>query len=277
MCPPKLVFPRPRSAASPCPAASARGPRPGSQPQGRVLLGYREFAAGTGSRPKNPAYRARREPPATCDRIARKSEPNCMAVRRLHGFASRPRDHRATPRLGRRRRPSARTADSAPLPRAAPRRAALPRARPPRPNPRNGGADQRAVSQAGRHEPHRLAEPRPLPGRLRPPDALDRHRPLPREAGPQARRGRGAGALRRICGAEAGRRPRTPGDRRRLERLAAVDERKSRVVELRFFGGLSVRETAEVLAVSPETVMRDWKLAKAWLLVELQGGRSHAS
>lgn len=62
-----------------------------------------------------------------------------------------------------------------------------------------------------------------------------------------------------------------------LERLAAVDERKSRVVELRFFGGLSVRETAEVLAVSPETVMRDWKLAKAWLLAELQGGRSHAS
>ena len=54
-------------------------------------------------------------------------------------------------------------------------------------------------------------------------------------------------------------------------RLAEVDERKSRVVELRYFGGLSVEETAEVLKVSPETVMRDWKLAKAWLLRELSG------
>ena len=57
-----------------------------------------------------------------------------------------------------------------------------------------------------------------------------------------------------------------------LRRLAAVDERKSRVVELRFFGGLSVKETAEVLEVSADTVMRDWKLAKAWLLRELSGG-----
>jgi len=55
-----------------------------------------------------------------------------------------------------------------------------------------------------------------------------------------------------------------------LNRLAAVDERKSRVVELRFFGGLSVKETAEVLKVSEETVLRDWKLAKAWLLAELR-------
>ena len=56
-----------------------------------------------------------------------------------------------------------------------------------------------------------------------------------------------------------------------LNRLAGVDKRKSEVVELRFFGGLSVKETAEVLKVSPETVMRDWKLAKAWLLAELKG------
>lgn len=56
-----------------------------------------------------------------------------------------------------------------------------------------------------------------------------------------------------------------------LRHLAAVDGRKSQVVELRFFGGLSVKETAEVLKVSPETVMRDWKLAKAWLLCELSG------
>ena len=54
-----------------------------------------------------------------------------------------------------------------------------------------------------------------------------------------------------------------------LQALAAFDERKSRVVELRFFGGLSVEETASVLKVSPETVMRDWRLAKAWLQSEM--------
>ena len=59
-----------------------------------------------------------------------------------------------------------------------------------------------------------------------------------------------------------------------LDALAKVDERKSRVVELRFFGGLSVEETASVLKVSPETVMRDWKLAKAWLLREMRGERA---
>jgi RNA polymerase sigma-70 factor (ECF subfamily) len=55
-----------------------------------------------------------------------------------------------------------------------------------------------------------------------------------------------------------------------LEALAAIDDRKSRVVELRFFGGLSVAETAEAIGVSPETVMRDWRMAKAWLLRELR-------
>jgi RNA polymerase sigma factor (TIGR02999 family) len=54
-----------------------------------------------------------------------------------------------------------------------------------------------------------------------------------------------------------------------LKELAAVDARKSEVVELRFFGGLTVEETAAALDVSVETVMRDWKLAKAWLLREL--------
>jgi RNA polymerase sigma factor (TIGR02999 family) len=54
-----------------------------------------------------------------------------------------------------------------------------------------------------------------------------------------------------------------------LSRLALIDERKSRVVELRFFGGLSVDETAQVLAVSPDTVMRDWRLAKSWLMKEM--------
>jgi len=60
---------------------------------------------------------------------------------------------------------------------------------------------------------------------------------------------------------------------RALEALAAVDVRKSRVIELRFFGGLSVEETAEVLHVSPDTVKRDWRLAKLWLLRELEGDR----
>jgi RNA polymerase sigma factor (TIGR02999 family) len=54
-----------------------------------------------------------------------------------------------------------------------------------------------------------------------------------------------------------------------LHELARVDARKAQVVELRFFGGLSVDESAEVLKVSPETIMRDWKMAKAWLLREL--------
>jgi RNA polymerase sigma factor (TIGR02999 family) len=54
-----------------------------------------------------------------------------------------------------------------------------------------------------------------------------------------------------------------------LKALSKVDSRKSQVVELRFFGGLNVEETAEVLKVSPDTVVRDWKLAKAWLLREL--------
>ena len=57
-----------------------------------------------------------------------------------------------------------------------------------------------------------------------------------------------------------------------LKSLAVIDARKSKIVELRFFGGLSVEETAEVLKVSPDTVMRDWRLAKLWLLRELQQG-----
>jgi RNA polymerase sigma-70 factor, ECF subfamily len=56
-----------------------------------------------------------------------------------------------------------------------------------------------------------------------------------------------------------------------LNALAQVDPRKSRIVELRFFGGLSVKETAEVIQVSSDTVLRDWKMARAWLLTELSG------
>ena len=60
---------------------------------------------------------------------------------------------------------------------------------------------------------------------------------------------------------------------RALERLAAVDPRKARVVEMRYFGGLTVEETAEALHVSSDTVKRDWRLAKLWLLRDLEGDR----
>ncbi|HUB82088.1 MAG TPA: sigma-70 family RNA polymerase sigma factor [Bryobacteraceae bacterium] len=62
-----------------------------------------------------------------------------------------------------------------------------------------------------------------------------------------------------------------------LKALEVVDARKSRVVELRYFGGLSVEESAQVLHVSAETVMRDWKLAKSWLRRELSGGKTHGA
>jgi RNA polymerase sigma factor (TIGR02999 family) len=57
-----------------------------------------------------------------------------------------------------------------------------------------------------------------------------------------------------------------------LQSLAAFDQRKSRVVELRYFGGLNIEEAAEVLDISPNTVMRDWNMAKAWLYQELSKG-----
>src|ERR1041385_654238 len=56
-----------------------------------------------------------------------------------------------------------------------------------------------------------------------------------------------------------------------LEALSKVDLRKGKIVELRFYGGLSVEETASIMRVSAETVMRDWKLAKRWLLREISG------
>ena len=56
-----------------------------------------------------------------------------------------------------------------------------------------------------------------------------------------------------------------------LQRLAKADERKSKVFEMRFFGGLNVEETAEVLGVAPNTVIRDWNFARAWLRRELSG------
>ena len=56
-----------------------------------------------------------------------------------------------------------------------------------------------------------------------------------------------------------------------LDELARIDKRKSRVVEFRYFGGMTVEETAEVLAVSPETVARDWRIARAWLRRRIDG------
>ena len=61
-----------------------------------------------------------------------------------------------------------------------------------------------------------------------------------------------------------------------LNALATIDPRKSQIVELRFFGGLSAQETAEVLRISTDTVMRDWKLAKMWLLRELSAENQNA-
>jgi RNA polymerase sigma factor (TIGR02999 family) len=58
-----------------------------------------------------------------------------------------------------------------------------------------------------------------------------------------------------------------------LERLSAIDPRQSKIVELRFFGGLSVEETSGILSISPKTVKRDWAVAKAWLHGELRPDR----
>jgi RNA polymerase sigma factor (TIGR02999 family) len=60
-----------------------------------------------------------------------------------------------------------------------------------------------------------------------------------------------------------------------LQALAGIDPRKNRIVEMRFFGGLSIKETAEVLNVSEETVQRDWRLAKVWLLRQLSREEQH--
>jgi len=60
-----------------------------------------------------------------------------------------------------------------------------------------------------------------------------------------------------------------------MNALARLDPRKVQIIEMRFFGGLSVEETAEVLKVSPATVRRDWSIAKLWLYRELRGGANH--
>ncbi|HEX8087788.1 MAG TPA: sigma-70 family RNA polymerase sigma factor [Blastocatellia bacterium] len=86
---------------------------------------------------------------------------------------------------------------------------------------------------------------------------------------------RGGGAVRVSLGAEGVMSPQRSQELLALDealtRLAALDQRKSRVVELRLFGGLDNNEVAEVLKVSPNTVVRDWKMATAWLRRELRG------
>ncbi len=62
-----------------------------------------------------------------------------------------------------------------------------------------------------------------------------------------------------------------------LERLAQFDAKKSRIVEMRFFGGLSVKEVAEVMGIAPVTVMLHWRLAKAWLQREMRGAQNSTS
>ena len=85
------------------------------------------------------------------------------------------------------------------------------------------------------------------------------------------KRGGGAAAhfARRGCSSASGKGADLVALDDALAALAVIDERKSQVVELRFFGGLTVEETAEALHVSPETVVRDWRFAKTWLMREL--------
>jgi RNA polymerase sigma factor (sigma-70 family) len=56
-----------------------------------------------------------------------------------------------------------------------------------------------------------------------------------------------------------------------LRRLAEMDEQQARIVELRYFGGLTIEETSEVMGIAPATIKRDWKMTKAWLYRELGG------
>ena len=93
----------------------------------------------------------------------------------------------------------------------------------------------------------------------------------------EARRRRRPGHLSTASISPRRHQARSGRSRRALAELAKVDERKSHVIELRFFGGLSVEETATVLKVSVDTVMRDWKLAKAWLLRELRAADTNAT
>ena len=145
-----------------------------------------------------------------------------------------------------------------------------PEARAGRPQPADDGAGQRSLRAAGRLQTHAVAEPGSFHG-----GGGAGHAPHPRRHARRRNTKRGANAEHVSLDAEAV----LCTDRSddfgvlddALNALAARAARKAKVVELRFFGGLSVEETADVLRVSPITVMREWKSAKAWLYRELAG------
>ena len=128
-----------------------------------------------------------------------------------------------------------------------------------------------AYSEAGRSATRAMAEPRAL---LRHRGARDAPHPG-RSRARHAHQRSGAGA-QRVTLLDMDARVEAPGVDIlaldvALEKLAAIDERQCRLVELRFFGGLTVEEAAAVLGVAPITVKRDWALARTWLYRELRG------
>ena len=186
-------------------------------------------------------------------------------------YESRHEGHRSAAAMGTGRRGRPRAIDPARPPGAPSDRAALHGGRARGAQSPGDGARQRGLRPSGRREGGRVARPRAFPRRVRPRDAPHPRRPRARAALSEAWRRRGEGHLRR-----GARRHRGAGQDfvaldDALEALAKFDERKSRVIEMRFFGGLSVEETAAVLKVSAETVMRDWRLAKVWLRREMRG------
>ena len=147
-----------------------------------------------------------------------------------------------------------------------------------RPHLADDGPGERGLCEAGRFAKGQLAESGALLCALRAVDAADSggFRPVARlpEAGRRGAKDH-ASIEDLLVRQERGRDLVALDDA--LKALADLDPRKSQVVELRFFGGLSVEETAEVLKVCPDTVMRDWRMAKVWLGRELGAEKDHAS
>ena len=172
---------------------------------------------------------------------------------------------------GKRRREGGLATDAARLRRAATARRVLPAARAAGADAAGDGARARSLRPPDRREGAQLAEPHALPRHRRALDAADSGAARARAQGvPQARRRSRAHHARRTVAARAVCRAtptRSISSRStpRSTRLAALNERQAKVVELRYFGGLSVEETAEALDISPATVKRDWTLARAWL------------
>ena len=132
----------------------------------------------------------------------------------------------------------------------------------------------RDVPASDRREPGRLAGSPSLPGRRRTDDAPGARRHRTRTAcGPNAAEERRTCRLPPACRCEV-RRCWIVALDAALDKLATLDARKVQVIELRFFAGLTVEETAQVLDVSPDTVARDWRMARTWLLRELDTGRA---